>query len=142
MRTLLPFLLLAAASTGAAAQETPPLVAPAEAKAIASEVSGAAAKRTVEALSLHHRMRGSEGYRAAAELIRDRLRRYGLEEVDIISLPADGKIFYGTQRSLPASNASFAELWEERQQGGRWADSERVASWADQPIGLAQDSAS
>ena len=87
-------------------------------------------------------MRGSEGYRAAAELIRDRLRDYGLKEVDIISLPADGKIFYGTQRSRPAWNASFAELWEQRQDGGRWRDSERIASWADQPITLAQDSVS
>jgi aminopeptidase YwaD len=119
-----------------------PLLTPAETRAIADQVSGSAAKRTVQALSLHHRMRGSEGYRAAAELIRDRLRDYGLEEVDVISLPADGRIFYGTQRSRPAWNASFAELWEERQQGGRWADAERAASWADQPISLAQDSAS
>jgi hypothetical protein len=107
---------------------------------LASEISGAAAKRTVQALSLHHRMRGSEGYRAAAELIRDRLREYGLKEVDILSLPADGRIFYGTQRSRPAWNATFAELWEQRQEGGGWRDSERVASWADQPITLAQDS--
>src|SRR4051812_4941098 len=131
---LIPSLLLALAAPAA------PLLTPAETRAIADEVSGSAAKRTVQALSLHHRMRGSEGYRAAAELIRGRLADYGLEEADIISLPADGRIFYGTQRSRPAWNASFAELWEERQQGGAWADAERVASWADQPIGLAQDS--
>ncbi|MET1112490.1 MAG: M28 family peptidase [Allosphingosinicella sp.] len=112
----------------------------AETEALASELSGAAARRTVQALSLNHRMRGSEGYRAAAELIRDRLRDYGLKEVDLISLPADGKVFYGTQRSRPAWNASFAELWEQRQDGGRWRDSERIAAWADQPITLAQDS--
>jgi hypothetical protein len=129
-------LLLALAAPAA------PLLTAAETRVIAEQVSGSAAKRTVQALSLHHRMRGSEGYRAAAELIRDRLRDYGLEEVDVISLPADGRIFYGTQRSRPAWNASFAELWEERQQDGRWADAERVASWADQPISLAQDSAS
>ncbi|HEY0413539.1 MAG TPA: M28 family peptidase [Allosphingosinicella sp.] len=141
MRYVPPLLLLLAAAP-ACAQDSPPLLSPAEATAIASEISGAAAKRTVEALSLHHRMRGSEGYRAAAELIRDRLQGYGLKEVGIISLPADGKIFYGTQRSRPAWNATFAELWEERQEAGRWRDSERVASWADQPISLAQDSAS
>jgi hypothetical protein len=133
---LIPSLLLALAAP------TAPLLTAAETRAIADQVSGSAAKRTVQALSLHHRMRGSEGYRAAAELIRDRLRDYGLEEVEIVSLPADGRFFYGTQRSRPAWNASFAELWEERQQSGRWADSERVASWADQPISLAQDSAS
>jgi hypothetical protein len=124
----------------AAAQKAAPLLTSAETEALASELSGASAKRTVQALSLHHRMRGSDGYRAAAELIRDRLREYGLKEVDLISLPADGKIFYGTQRSRPAWNASFAELWEQKQEGGRWRDSERVASWADQPITLAQDS--
>ncbi|HET9638715.1 MAG TPA: M28 family peptidase [Allosphingosinicella sp.] len=132
------FLLLLAAP--AAAQQSAPLLTPAETRALASEISGASAKRTVQALSLHHRMRGSEGYRAAAELIRDRLRDYGLKEVDLISLPADGRIFYGTQRSRPAWNAGFAELWEQRQEDGRWRDSERIASWADQPITLAQDS--
>jgi aminopeptidase YwaD len=131
-------LLMAAAKPG----DTPPLLEPAEAEAIAAEVSGTAAKRTVQALSLHHRMRGSEGYRAAAETIRDRLKAYGLSEVEIISLPADGKIFYGTQRSRPAWNAEFAELWERKEEAGRWRDSVRIASWADQPITLAQDSVS
>ena len=138
MRLGAALLLLLAAP--ASAQQAAPLLTDAETQALASEISGAGAKRTVQALSLHHRMRGSEGYRAAAELIRDRLRDHGLKEVDIISLPADGRIFYGTQRSRPAWNASFAELWEQRQEGGRWRDSERIASWADQPITLAQDS--
>jgi aminopeptidase YwaD len=137
---LAAILLLLAAP--AAAQKAAPLLTSAETEALASELSGASAKRTVQALSLHHRMRGSEGYRAAAELIRERLREYGLKEVDLISLPADGKVYYGTQRSRPAWNASFAELWEQRQEGGRWSDSERIASWADQPITLAQDSIS
>jgi hypothetical protein len=145
LRRFVPLLLLLAAGAGAAEPrpgDTPPLLDPAEAQAIGGEVSGAAARRNVQALSLHHRMRGSEGYRAAAELIRDRLREYGLQQVEIISLPADGKIFYGTQRSRPAWNASFAELWEQRQESGRWRDAERIASWADQPITLAQDSVS
>jgi hypothetical protein len=135
-------LLLLLLTAAARPDDDPPLLKPAEAAAIGAEISGAAAKRTVQALSLHHRMRGSAGYRAAAELIRDRLREYGLEGVEIISLPADGKIFYGTQRSRPAWNASFAELWERKPEGAGWADWERVASWADQPISLAQDSMS
>ncbi|MFL6844570.1 MAG: M28 family peptidase [Allosphingosinicella sp.] len=138
---LAPFLLLLLTAAGRP-DDNPPLLEPGEAGAIASEISGAQAKRTVQALSLDHRMRGSEGYRAAAELIRDRLREYGLEGVEILSLPADGKIFYGTQRSRPAWNASFAELWERKQESGRWSDGERIASWADQPITLAQDSVS
>jgi hypothetical protein len=134
---LAPLVLLLLTAAGRP-DDNPPLIAPRDAAALASEISGAAAKRTVQALSLHHRMRGSEGYRASAQLVRDRLRDHGLEEVEIISLPADGKRFYGTQRSRPAWNASFAELWERKD----IKDSVRIASWADQPISLAQDSVS
>jgi len=133
---LLAALSLVALAAGAAAGQTPAaplLLPPAQAQAIAAEVSGSMALRTVRALSQHHRMRGSDGYRAAAEAIRDRLTRYGLQGVEIISLPADGRIFYGTQRSRPGWNARFAELWEGNQ---------RIASWAEQPISLAQDSVS
>jgi aminopeptidase YwaD len=111
----------------------PPLLPPAQGAAIASEVSGARAMQTVRLLSAHHRMRGSTGFRAAAEAIRDRLTEFGLEGVEIISLPADGTIFYGTQRSRPGWNARAAELWE---------GNARIASWAEQPLVLAQDSAS
>ena len=85
-----------------AQDEPPPLIGESTASAIASEVSGTAAKRTVQSLSIHHRMRGSEGYRAAAGLIRDQLASFGLKDVEIIALPADGKTFYGTQRARPA----------------------------------------
>ncbi|HEX8262949.1 MAG TPA: M28 family peptidase [Allosphingosinicella sp.] len=136
---LAPFLLLLL-TAAARPDANPPLLDPREAEAIAAELSGSAAKRTVQALSLHHRMRGSQGYREAAELIRDRLRDYRLDGVEILSLPSDGKIFYGTQRSRPAWDASFAELWEQKRQGPGWAGAERVASWAHQPISLAQDS--
>ncbi|WP_310469199.1 M28 family peptidase [Sphingomonas sp.] len=155
------------ASPALAAPDDPPLLQAADAAALAQEISGSAAKRTVQSLSLHHRMRGSRGYRAAAEIIRDKLKSYGLAEVEIIALPADGSIYYGTQRSRPAWNASFAELWDQRRDvaggdgarwvdaklseqrraaaggaGARWVDAERVASWAHEPISLAQDSVS
>ena len=125
--------LLPALSPLAAAGASPPLLPPAQGEAIGAEISGSAALGTVRALAQNHRMRGSEGYRAAAEAIRDRLTQYGLEGVEIISLPADGTIFYGTQRSRPGWNARFAEMWEGPQ---------RIASWAEQPISLAQDSVS
>ena len=133
----LPVLAALLAAGAAAAQPVattpPPLLPPGQGEAIGAELSGSAALRSVRTLSQYHRMRGSEGFRAAAETIRDRLTQYGLEGVEIISLPADGHIFYGTQRSRPGWNARFAELWEGR---------ERIASWADQPISLAQDSVS
>ena len=131
-----------ALTPSARATEPPPLLPEAAVRAIASEVSGAAAKRTLQDLTLFHRMRGSRGFRAAAERVRDRAKEYGLSEVEILELPADGKVFYGTQRSRPAWDADFAELWEQKEENGRWVDSERIASWESRPIVLAQDSAS
>src|SRR5215208_4156910 len=137
----LTLVLVASALAGlispAAAQQPspPPLLAEPVVRAIAGEVSGSAAKRTVQDLALSHRMRGSRGFRAAAEWVRDRARESGLA-VEIISLPADGKIFYGTQRSRPAWDADFAELWEMRQDGGIWTEARRVASWETRPITL------
>ncbi|HYO78148.1 MAG TPA: DUF4910 domain-containing protein, partial [Thermoanaerobaculia bacterium] len=46
---------------------------------------------------------------------------------------------YGTQRSRPAWNADFAELWELDANGERIT---RLASWEATPIALAQDSVS
>src|SRR5437867_437305 len=101
--------------------------------AIASEISGDSAKRHLEGFSRHHRMRGSRGFHAASEQIVGMLKQYGFADAHIESLPADGKIFYGTQRSRPAWNADFAELWD---------GDTRLASWDAAPITLAQDSAS
>jgi aminopeptidase YwaD len=109
--------------------------------ALAAELSGEAAKRNVEAISLQHRMRGSRGFRAAAEHIAAELRAAGLSDVKIEELPADGKIFYGTQRSRPPWDAEFAELWEMREtDGGGWTPHARLASWDAMRITLAQDS--
>ena len=107
--------------------------------AIANEISGSNAKKTVAELSKHHRMRVSEGFSAATAHIISELTRAGLSDVRIERLPADGKTFYGTQRSRPAWNVRFAELWEVGTDGSHTA---QIASYADAPITLAQDSAS
>ena len=151
-------LLLAAAP--ALAQGTPPRSAAASEQqtgrrttlldepvltALAAELSGESAKRHLEQLARHHRMRGSKGFRAAAEHIAAELRSAGIDDVKIEEFPADGRIFYGTQRSRPPWDAEFAELWEVRQRyrgdsyGYRHA---RLASWEAMPITLAQDSES
>jgi aminopeptidase YwaD len=122
--------------------DPPPLLPEPVVRALAAEVSGAEARRTAQDLTLFHRMRGSRGYRAAAERVRDRLRQYGLAEVQIIELPADGRIFYGTQRSRPAWDADFAELWEQERAGEAWVDARRIASYDLRPVTLAQDSGS
>lgn len=126
-----------------AAQAPVPLLPEATVRALAGELSGTEAKHTVQDLTLFHRMRGSKGFRAAAERIRDRATKYGLSGVEVFELPADGKIFYGTQRSRPAWDADFAELWEQTKgSDGSWSDGRRIASWDTRPVTLAQDSAS
>ncbi len=129
-------LVLAAPSLHA---DEPPLLRPDVARALASELSGESAKRNLESLVGNHRMRGSRGFRAAADHVAAQLRAYGLPQVDLISLPADGTQFYGTQKARPAWDAEFAELWELDGEGRPKA---RLASWESMPLTLAQDSAS
>jgi hypothetical protein len=110
--------------------------------ALSQELSGETAKRNLEHIARHHRMRGSRGFRAAAEHIVEQLRAYGLSDARIEQFPADGKIFYGTQKSRPAWDAVFAELWEMRETAAGWRAYTRLASWDAMPVTLAQDSES
>lgn len=137
---LSPFLALCLSTAAVPAQNPPRLLPNETVAALAGEVSGESAHRTVEQLAQWHRMRGSQGFRSAASFIAERLRQAGLREVEIWEFPADGEIFYGTQRSRPAWDAEFAELWELEQRDGQWTRSRRIASWQDRPISLAQDS--
>jgi aminopeptidase YwaD len=90
--------------------QKPPLLPEKDVAALAQELSGETAKRNLEGIARNHRQRGSRGFRAAAELVAERARAYGLSDVAILEFPADGKIFYGTQRSRPAWDAEFAKL--------------------------------
>jgi hypothetical protein len=92
--------------------QKPPLLPEKDVAALANELSGETAKRNLEGLARFHRQRGSRGFHEAAELVAERLRAYGLSDVAILQFPADGKIFYGTQRSRPAWDAEKGELWE------------------------------
>src|SRR5690242_18258957 len=98
----------------AARAQKPPLLPEKDVAALANELSGETAKRNLEGIARFHRQRGSQGFHAAAELVAERLRAYGLSDVAILQFPADGKIFYGTQRSRPAWDAqvgNLGELW-------------------------------
>ena len=110
--------------------------------ALSQELSGETAKSNLEYIARYHRMRGSRGFRSAAEHIVKQLREYGINDARIEQFPADGKIFYGTQRSRPPWDAEFAELWELRETQGHWTRHTRLASWDAMPITLAQDSES
>jgi hypothetical protein len=137
MRNLIPiFIALLVFSIQPAISET--LLTEADMRAFSNEISGELAKRNLEFISRQHRMRGSEGYLAAAQFIADELRKYGISDVKIEEFAADGKIFYGTQKSRPPWYAEFAELWELKDN----APQIRIASWDAIPLTLAQDSES
>lgn len=121
------------------AQSKPPLLPEPVVAALSSELSGETAKRNLEFISRHHRMRASREFRSAAEFIAEQARGYGLDAVEILQFPADGRTFYGTQKARPAWNAEFAELWE---LGPDAKPAVRVASWDAIPLVLAQDSES
>jgi hypothetical protein len=119
--------------------QTVPLLTDAQITALSTEISGESAKRTVEGFSRLHRMRGSRDFRRAADLVLAELQRYGYADAHLERLVADGKVFYGTQRSRPAWDADFAELWELDAEG---KPAVRMASWDAAPITLAEDSES
>jgi aminopeptidase YwaD len=103
---------LAGTSLPAIAQQRTPLLPEKDVAALANELSGETAKRNLEGLARLHRQRGSSGFHAAAELVAERARAYGLSDVAILQFPADGKIFYGTQRSRPGWDAEVGQMWE------------------------------
>jgi hypothetical protein len=143
----------ALALAAAAVAQKPPLVAEKDVAALANELSGETAKRNLEGIARFHRQRGSRGFHEAAELVAERLRAYGLSDVAILQFPADGKIFYGTQRSRPGWDAEVGELWEvkevkevkeakDKNESGKWQPAQKMASYEAQPIVLAEDSES
>jgi len=104
------------------------------------ELSGESAKRNLEYISRLHRMRGSDDYNKAIDFISQKLKEYKLQSIEIIKIPADGKTMYGTQKSRPAWNVDFAELWELKEDNGQWKQKTKIADWESIPLVVAQDS--
>ena len=132
--------VVAPLSFGVKSTATPPLIPDATGIALANELSGSLAKRNIEYITRLHRMRASKDFRTAAEFVATQARAYGLEDVKIHEIPADGHTMYGTQRSRPAWDAEFAELWEVKTDGAPVTPVTRIASFADEPVILAEDS--
>jgi len=135
--TSLLALTVALTSVPAAADALTSLMPEAALKQIAEETSGVTAKRTLDEITLYHRTRASAQFDKAGEVIIHKLQSYGFETVDIFRLPADGKTMYGTQKSRPAWNVNFAELWEVTAVGTRLR---KLGDWEARPLTLAQDS--
>jgi len=104
------------------------------------ELSGELAKRNLEFITRLHRMRGSRDYDQAITFIKTKLEEYTLASIEVIKIPTDGKTMYGTQKSRPAWNVDFAELWEMQQQNGYWVKTVKLADYESIPLVLAQDS--
>jgi aminopeptidase YwaD len=129
--------------SAAGAQQRTPLLPASDVAALANELSGETAKRNLEGLAQLHRQRGSRGYHAAAELVAERARAYGLSDVQILQFPADGKTFYGTQRSRPGWDAEEGELEEVKETRNKGAETvAKIASYRAMPIVLAEDTES
>ncbi len=107
-------------------------------KQIAAETSGEAAKRNLDTITLQHRMRASAQFDNATQHILLELRKYGLDDVELLEYPADGKTMFGTQKSRPVWDVRSAELWE-LADGKR---TRRLGDWDAVPLTLAQDSLS
>ena len=138
MRRIFGTVILVLLVSVAASAQKPPLLPERDVAALAQELSGETAKRNLEGIARFHRQRGSRGFHSAAELVAERARAYGLSDVAILQFPADGKIYYGTQRSRPPWDVEFAELWEV--QGG--VASVKMGSYDAEPVVLAEDSES
>ncbi len=124
--------------SGLAAAQDASLPLPAkDIAAFAHEVNGDTAKRNLEGVVQFHRQRGSRGFHSAAELVAERAKAYGLTDVEILHLPADGKRLYGTQRSRMGWDADKGVLSEVRE-----GKETIVANFADMPVALAEDSES
>ncbi|HYX20890.1 MAG TPA: DUF4910 domain-containing protein, partial [Thermoanaerobaculia bacterium] len=80
--------------------------------AIHAEVDGVAALETVRELGRYHRVQGSPGYAAAAEMMRQKAVAAGLSGVAIERFPADGKTRYAHFLSHVGWNPVSATLEE------------------------------
>jgi len=132
--------VVAPLSFGVASAATPPLIPEATGTALANELSGSSAKRNLEYITRLHRMRASKDFRTAAEFVAGQARLYGLQDVKVHELPADGHTMYGTQKARLGWDPEFAELWEVRADGARTTPIARIASFEDEPVILAEDS--
>jgi hypothetical protein len=102
--------------------------------AIRAETDGAAALETVRELARFHRVQGSPGYAAAAELVRSKAAAAGLADATIERLPADGKTRYAHFLSYLGWDPRSGVL-EEVSPGPRTLQT--IASFETVPVALA-----
>ena len=127
-------------AAGAVRADLTDLVPEATLRLIAEEISGEAAKRNLDAITLQHRMRASNQFNEATDHISRMLATYALDDAWVLEYPADGETMFGTQKSRPVWKVFFAELWEMESVDGEAIRKRRLGDWNAAPLTLAQDS--
>src|SRR5210317_1255710 len=87
-------------------------------------------------------MRSGAQFDSASQHIFNMVKNYGLDEVEVLRYPADGKTMFGTQKSRPLWDVRSAELWELESVDGETRRVRRLGDWESVPLTLAQDSLS
>jgi aminopeptidase YwaD len=103
-----------------------PLLSDKTIAALGAEINGLIAKDTVTELARFHRVQASTGFSSAAEFIAAKAKEYGLEQVKIEHLAADGEKTYHTLKSTPGWEARSATLWEIAPHKSKIADVEEM----------------
>jgi hypothetical protein len=95
------------------------------------EASGAAPYENLRFLTRLHRVPATREFDQAAQFVLERVREYGLSEVQSEQFPIDGKASYGLMRSYLGWKVESGQLWEVQPQHLLLGD------WATDPIRLA-----
>jgi aminopeptidase YwaD len=127
---------LALTLAGAGVAEEKPLASPRLVRALVDEVSGEIAFRYTGIISGFDRVQASEGWRAAAETIRNELVRLGYDDAAIEGWPSDGTRRYYTYRSVIGWRAKKGDLWLVS------PSRERLCSYEEIPLTLVKHSGS
>jgi len=127
---------LAALGAGVMGAAERPLASPKLVQALVDEVSGESAFDATARISRFDRVQASEGYHAAAEMIRNELERMGYADAAIEGWPSNGTLRYSTCRSVIGWRAKSGELW--LVSPGR----ERLCSYREVPLTLVKHSGS
>ena len=99
-------------------------------EAIAGDYSGERALDNVRGITQFHRIQASPGFTQAREWVVERLKSYGITDVEVEKFPSDGRTRYSTHVGPMAWTVREGELWVEA------PFHERLCRFTDQPVCL------
>ena len=97
---------------------------------VATEYSGERALENVRGITQFHRIQASPGFSQAREWVVERLKSYGITDVEVEKFPSDGRTRYSTHIGPMAWTVREGELWVEA------PFRERLCQFSDQPVCL------